>query len=230
MTAFNGSGDTGSAPGKPAKTLVQKLLWGISFAAAFVAVKEIKQWYFDNQAIEKAGAAANQSMEELRAKAAADHPDQPLAYAAHEEAIRRSNETLAQKSGEQKADAAAGQFIGFYMINVRTRHDYCKALGVDISPFTNTFVAEHKELYAKSRMIHARSPYTPDKIENTMYVQLQPTLQQTISEAMTTLAKQNNVTEKDVCVAFNVNGAELAAEMNLAKVNPTLNQAMIEAK
>lgn len=230
MTNADSNASEGKSTVKPAKSITQKILWFVAFAVAFVAVKEIKQWYFDRQAFEKAGSAANQSMDEMRARAAAEHPEKPVAYAVQEEAVKRSNESLSQKSGDKKADAAAGQFIGYYMINVRTRYDYCNSLGVDISPYTNAFIAEHKDLYAKSRMIHARSPYTPDKIESAMYEQLLPTFQKTIVDAMSTIAKQNNATEKDVCVAFNTNGAELAAEMLLAKINPALNQAMLEAK
>ena len=217
-------------PAKPGKTAKQRVVWLISFVIAFLVVKEVKQWYFDNRALENAGVAASQAMDDLRTKVAAEHPEKPVVYALQEEAVKQSAENLAKKSGDQKSDAAAGQFIGYYMINVRTRHEYCKGLGVDISPYTNAFVQENKDLYAKSRTIHARGPYTPDKVENEMYRQLMPSMQKTISEAMTAMAKQNNMTEKDVCAAFNANGVTLASEMQLSKISPALYQAMIEAK
>lgn len=205
---------------------MKKILWVVAVVAAFVAVKEGKQWWFDARAMDKAGAAANKEMDDMRAKAAAEHPDKPVALALQEEALK----ALAKESGDKKADTAADQFIGFYMVNVRTRPDYCKALGVDISPFTNEFIAQHKDLYAKSRMIHARSPYAPDKIENEMFKQLQPTFKKTIQDDLALAAKQNNATEKDVCEAFASNGKEMAAEMHLSKLAPALYQAMVEAK
>lgn len=208
---------------------MKKILWVVAVVAAFVAVKEGKQWWFDARAMDKAVAAANKEMDDMRAKAAAEHPDKPVALALQEEALKWTAEALAKESGDKKADTAADQFIGFYMANVRTRPDYCKALGVDISPFTNEFIAQHKDLYAKSRMIHARSPYATDKIEN-LFKQLQPTFKKTIQDELALAAKQNNATEKDVCEAFASNGKEMAAEMHLSKLAPALYQAMVEAK
>lgn len=209
---------------------MKKFLWVVAVVAAFIAVKEGKQWWFDARAMDKAGAAANKEMDDMRAKAAAEHPDKPVALAFQEEALKSTAEALAKESGDKKADTAADQFIGFYMANVRTRPDYCKALGVDISPFTNEFIAQHKDLYSKSRMIHARSPYAPDKIENEMFKQLQPTFKKTIQDDLALAAKQNNATEKDVCEVFASNGKEMAAEMHLSKLAPALYQAMVEAK
>ncbi len=227
MTKPSNAKSPGESTGK---TWLRKAMVILCWVVGFVAAKMIVQSYFDKQAFKTAGAEANKSMEELRAKAVAEHPDQPAAFAIHDEAIQRSSEELAQKSGNQKANEAAGQFIGFYMINVRTRHDYCKDLGVDISTYTKAFAAEHEALYAKSRTILGRGPYSPDKIEDMTYEQLQPILQKTISEGMATLAKQNKVTEKDICQGYSDKGAELASEMHLSKVNPALYQAMLDAR
>lgn len=186
---------------KPSKSLVKNIGWFVAFVAAFVAVKEAKAM-----------------------------DDMPAALAMSKDALKQSVHSLAKESGSDKADTAAGQFIGFYLINVRSRHDYCKALGVDISAFTNEFVSEHKDLYAKSRVIHARSPYTPDQIESELFSLAQPTFKDTIGDAMSAMAKRKNMSEKDICVLFATNGKKYASEMHLSKINPTLFQAMSGAR
>lgn len=215
---------------RAARGISQRVLWVVLFFGAFVVVKEVTQRWAAAESFDQAGVAANKAMDDLKAKAAAEHPDKPPALAAQEEALKQSAQTLAQQSGAQKANTAAGQFLGFYLVNVRARHDYCKALGVDISAFTDQFKAQHRELYAKSRLIHDRASPGAAALEVQMAQQLKPTFDKTIQEAMAMTAHESQMTEQELCSAFSMNGGELAAELHLSKVNPGLQQALLEAK
>lgn len=206
-----------------------KFLWIVAFIGAFIAVKEAKRWWFEQQAIEKAGATVEKQAEEMRQKGAEENPNNP-SEGFRQQALKQTGEDLAKNSGEKKADVAAGQFIGYYMVNTQTRYRYCKSLGVDITPFVLAFKADNKVFYEKSRAIHSRGPTDPDKIENDLYMQLIPTFNKVVKDDMEGMAKEYKVTPKDICTAFNTSGKELAAELTLAKANPALYQAMVEAR
>lgn len=206
-----------------------KFLWIIVAIGAFIAVKQIKQEWYDQKALDKAGANAEQQMDAMRSQAAAENPNNPT-EALQEKLLKKSQEELAKKSGDQKADEAAGQYLGFYLINVRTRYEYCKAFGVNITPYVTAFKADNEALYQKSREIHARTAYSPDKIENELYKQVATSFHKTVSDDMQATAKEYKMTTKEVCLAFSSNAQELAKAMSLANVNPALYKAMVEAK
>lgn len=210
------------AKNKTKGTIWQKIMWFIAFAVAFTAVKEGKQWWY--------GVNSKNNFEGMRETAAKEHPDQPISEAMRDAALKLTTEKLEKESGTKKADTAAGQFIGYYFVNVRTRYDYCKGIGVDIGSYVKAFKANNATLYEKSRVIHGRSPYTADKVELESYRMLLPTMQKTIVDAMGDMAKQSNISEVEVCKAFSDNGEELANEMMLEKVSPALYKAMLEAQ
>lgn len=203
-------------------TIWQKVLWFIAFAVAFIVVKEGKQWWY--------GVSANNELEKIRETAAKEHPEQPISEAMRDAALKLSAEKLGKKSGAKKADTAAGQFIGYYFVNVWTRYDYCKGLGVDIGSYVEAFKVNNAKLYEKSRVIHSRGSYTADKVESETYRMLLPSMQKTIVDAMRDMAKQNNVNEVKICKVFSDRGEELANEMMLEKVSPALYKAMLEAQ
>ena len=156
--------------------------------------------------------------------------NQPAPYALAEEAVKASGERLSGASGESKAQEAAGQFLGFYLVNVRARREYCQRLGVDITPFVKAFSAEHKDLYEKSRKIIARGPYSPNQVEEKLYNMMQPTIQTTVGDAMRTMGSEVHASEQQVCAAFNANGAKVANAFQLSTLNPALYRVMLEVK
>ena len=221
---------TSNKNGQSTVAVVKVLIWIASLAAGYFLVHEIKQRWSEQRSLDKAGAIANKTFDELRDAAAKNHPDQSIAIAVQQEAIKRSEVELAKETGDNKSDAAAGQFLGFYLVNMRARSDYCKALGLDISPFTSAFERNHASLYIKSRLINSRGPFAPDRLESEMYKQLLPTFEKTIADEMRATASELKVTEADVCKLLSSNGEELAVSMQLSTVNPALSRAMIEAR
>lgn len=218
-------------PGKkPAKSFAKRLLWAVSFVAAFAITRVVTQWYFDGQRLQNEANSSSQMFNTLRAKAIAEHPNQPAPYALAEEAVKASGERLSGASGESKAQEAAGQFLGFYLVNVRARREYCQRLGVDITPFVKAFSAEHKDLYEKSRKIIARGPYSPNQVEEKLYNMMQPTIQTTVGDAMRTMGSEVHASEQQVCATFNANGAKVANAFQLSTLNPALYRVMLEVK
>lgn len=220
----------GSPRKKPAKSFAKRLLWAVSFIAAFAITRVATQWYFESQRLHNEADSSRQMFNTLQAKAVAEHPDQPAPYALAEEAVKASGERLSGASGESKAQEAAGQFLGFYLVNVRARKEYCQRLGVDIAPFVEAFSAEHNDLYEKSRKIIARGPYSPSQVEEKLYNMMQPTIQTTIGDAMRTMGSEVHASEQQVCAAFNANGAKIADAFRLSTINPVLYRVMLEVK
>ncbi|CAN7781039.1 hypothetical protein LJR296_008005 [Cupriavidus necator] len=208
------------------KSLLISLL---AFVVAFVAVKALRQESADRDAIARGAAKAEQSMRDLQAQAANEHPDKPLGEARQIASTEVSQAELSRKSGQAKADAAAGQFLGYYLVNVRARADYCKAQGIDIGPFVDAFKRQNAAFYAKSRAIHARGPVSPDDLETKFYEQLRPSLESTIQDNTTDFAARNNMTVAEVCQGLADKPEESAKLLDLAHLNPALYDALSNA-
>ncbi|MFX7926549.1 hypothetical protein ABTK22_19590, partial [Acinetobacter baumannii] len=55
-------------PGKkPAKSFAKRLLWAVSFVAAFAITRVVTQWYFDGQRLQNEANSSSQMFNTLRA-------------------------------------------------------------------------------------------------------------------------------------------------------------------
>ncbi|MFP6558885.1 hypothetical protein WJ542_11280 [Paraburkholderia sp. B3] len=208
----------------------RRIVWFAAFVIAFVAVKSYKQHAADSEAIAQGTEKATASMQQLQSQAAQQHPDQPLGVATSNAAAAQGQARLASESGAQKADEAAGQFLGYYLANVRARFDYCKSQGVDISTFVSAFKQHNATLYEKSRVINARGPYSADVLEDTMYKQMGPTMEQMIRKNTEDLATRSNTTAAALCQALAASPVEAVNQLDLSQINPPLYQALSEAQ
>lgn len=101
---------------------------------AIVAVKllgAISQPDMTTRAVEKMDATVNQAIIEAKpvdGKSATD--------VMAENMRKKANDELdSHPDGREKLDTAANQFLGFYLVNARTRSEYCLSLGVAIPTF-----------------------------------------------------------------------------------------------
>ena len=188
--------------------------------AVFYGVKELKQSWFDQRAIAKVDNTVNQ----LREEAIRANPEAP-AEAMKEAAGKHMAEQLASQSGDKakQASTAADQFWGFFLVNTRTRFDYCKEQGVDISSFVKAFERIHGKEVARASAIYAREGADIDKI----YGMLKVTNRKVIEDDMQGMAKTHNTNLREVCRAFAENGQEIADEMQLSKAHPVLHQVLL---
>lgn len=154
-----------------------------------------------------------------RLNAAADkHPEQMRSEAMANEANRMLNEKLSgNASQQQKLANAAGAFMGFYLINTRSRVDFCNDQGVNISSFANAITSAHTRELAKAREIMTNvAKVDDDQIYAKMGSQLRPMVLQDMQD----LATAQKLNLKQACQLFADNGPAIAAEMNIRKTQP----------
>ena len=176
-----------------------------------------------------AGVADDRWLNALYRDAAPSRPGQSREQVIHDAALRRGAEQLDGLTGTQRSRMAAEQFLGFYLINVRTRPAYCRQHGSDIAPWTGAFVRLHAEQYRRAREILSRDPAGADAIEATLYRQLADGFETAIADAMASMARQLRISETAVCQAFARNGPKVAESMRLEIANPALNRALSDS-
>ncbi len=92
---------------------------------------------------------ATQARAEFEDKAKQAHPELSLAEAVQLEGQKRIESTLKNGTQKEKISTAAGDFLGFYIKNTRSRVVVCKDYNVDISPYAETFARIHEKEFAK---------------------------------------------------------------------------------
>lgn len=205
--------------GENAKKIISVLV----IVAVFIAVRFGIQAYNEQGAM----AAAEDKIDQIRQRAAQNHPDMQTSEAMRQEAVAMASEKLNAETDQRKRlTTAASNFMGFYLINTRERAKYCLENGVDISPFVSAFEQGHAAEYAKARTALAGAPVTEDKL----YAMLQPQLRPLIVQDMTDIASQNNVSIKGACELIADNGAALADQMHISKAQPVVYMALMEVK
>ena len=93
--------------------------------------------YYDKYSASK---TAGELLDTIKEEARESYPDELEMAAMKKVAISRSEDDLNnQKTFENKRKKAADIFFGFYLINVKSRVEYCLDLGVNIAPFSSLF-------------------------------------------------------------------------------------------
>lgn len=107
---------------------------------------------------ENMDATINQAMTEAKpvdGKSAAEVFGENMRKKANDELDRHPD-------GREKLDTAANQFLGFYLVNARTRPEYCLSLGVAIPTFVSEFDKINQRVLISARKMQATSPQ-PDE-------------------------------------------------------------------
>ena len=129
--------------------------------------------------------------------------------------------------GREKLDTAANQFLGFYLLNARTRSDYCFSLGVAIPTFVSEFDKMNQRELISARKIHATSPL-PDKEK--FYQSVNASMLKTLTFQMKDQASQLKMTEKEFCQAHESSPTEIAGRLRFSELMPSQSKVLIEAK
>lgn len=196
------------------------LVFILAFAAASVLTRTALDSYRKRNAVAK----AEQALDQLKQDAAAKHPGVTQSEAIKREASAQMSSNLAAQSNERKRlEAAAGNFLGFYLVNVREREQYCRERGVDIGAFVTAFQRGHATELSKAREALASAPFAEDEL----YKSLKPQLAAVITQDMHDIAAQNKISDKQACELVAENGAALAAEMHLSKAQPAVHRALL---
>lgn len=190
------------------------------FVAALLVVRYAFEAYREHAAMTE----ASNTIEQIKTDAAREHPDLPASVAMQKEAVAMTSERLDKESdAEKKLAIAAGNFFGFYLINVRERADYCRKYGVDIAPFVSTFQTLHLAELERARGIVAGTEATEDKI----YTVIKPQLGPLVEQDMYDISKHYNLTIKEACELFVTKGDVIANNMHLSKIQPAVYQVLM---
>ena len=193
---------------------------------AIVAVKllgAISQPPTTLQAVEKMDATTTQAMSEAKpvdGKSATEVMGDSMRKKANDELARLPD-------GTKKFDAAANQFLGFYLVNARTRPEYCLSLGVAIPTFVSQFDKINQRELISARKIQATSP-EPD--EEKFYQFVKASMLKTLTFQMKDQASQLKMTEKEFCEALESNATEIAGRLRFSELMPSQSKVLIEVK
>lgn len=146
--------------------------------------------------------------------------------ALREKTMKHANEVIANTSdNDKKLSTAASQFMGFYLVNVRTRPEYCLTLGVAIPTFVKEFEEiNHPELIAARKAL-AILPSDEEKF----YLQARESILKGFIFQIKDQAVQYKITEKQICEATELNAKEFASEMQFSKLMPLQSKTMTDA-
>lgn len=176
------------------------------------------------------GPAVEKEYQELERKAQGSlqrDPNLLKSEAMKQEATKEADINLASHPGKGQAYHAANMFFGFWSLNARTRPDFCKALGVDISTFTKTFIKLHQVQLERARFLWAEEKFDVDAV----YASSVATYRTSVQTDMEDEAKENGFTSlRDACRSFEVHGVQYANDLNLVNVQPNVNKALMQRR
>ncbi|MFL6621879.1 MAG: hypothetical protein ACJ8NR_04595 [Sulfurifustis sp.] len=199
--------------------LGKKVLSVLVFVAAFVVVK----YGFDAYQRYKTQANVEASMAKLKADGVKNNPNLPVSEAMGREAVAKTSEQLSAEGDEKTRRArAASSYFGFYLVNTRTRPEFCRQQNVDITPFVSAFEREHKAESAQARAALA----AVDTDENQLFGLVEKQLKQVIVQDMNDIAASNKVSVREACQMIASNGETVAAEMHISKVQPAVYRTL----
>ena len=166
----------------------------------------------------------DEKLAQLKADAARNNPNVPTSEAIKQEAIADAGRLLKDAPDEEKRrQTAASTFFGFYLVNMRSRAEYCQDQGVDIQPFTDLFARNHANVLAAARPILATTGYDEDK----MYAMLKSQLRQMTEIDMKDIATGSKTDAKGACQLIVTNAEVVADRLQLAKVQPAVYRALM---
>ena len=119
---------------------------------------------------------------------------------------------------------AIGNFFGFYLINVESKANYCRELGVDISPFIIAFKSVNHDIYDKASSLAAKNGLT----ENGMLFKMQQQLVDLTYKLMADQAQVQSITTTAVCERLRDYGAR-DPMLGYEKSNPSVYQMLMTA-
>lgn len=175
----------------------------------------------------KAISAVNDTFSEMEIEADKYSAQTPRSIALQEVAIKKAEENInSQASPLKKRQAALSTFMGFYLVNHRTRSNFCKNLGVNISTFSNKFKILHQSEMGLSKQLVFKKAGDVEKL----YKILKPQLEKLIQQNMADISSAYDVTLSGACELIEKNGITFAEEMTLSKIQPAVYQAIHDEK
>jgi hypothetical protein len=207
---------------KDARIAVSALLVAVALAgaAALVFVRA------EQSEVAQGAAAAAQELEKARSDASARLPDVPVSEAVHEDYSRKLEKSLdsAATDKARQSEMAANHFAGYMNVNVKTRVEYCRELGIDISAFASALAAGHTTELASAKAIHQRRGIDLESILAATKSQSR----KTIEIDMQDIAGKIGGGTREARRVFADKAAQIANDMHISKVHPALHRALMQ--
>lgn len=170
-------------------------------------------------------AAATDQLNQAKADALKNNPNLSASDALQQAGAKMATNAINSAPPDQKRLTAASSFYGFYLINVRTRAEYCQQQGVDIHAFTDAFTASNAKILAVAQPLIEANNMTVDKL----YDMFKPQLNSAIDTDMKDVAAANKTDAKGACKAFVAHATEINERLQFAKNLPEAYQALMTA-
>lgn len=188
------------------KKAVSTLAFLLAFAVMFVLVKELKSYWFASESMQTASeTVAATADKEIRAAQEQAISNKSTTDILIEKGQKDAENTL-NRSGDdkKKLTSASNFFFGAYLMNTRSRPEYCKSLGVSIAKFVDDYQKVHKDLFASAERIQIEDfrqhGYKYDFDD--LYKLVLPTLQKYLVQDMKDTSTELKISEHDLCQSF----------------------------
>lgn len=202
----------------------------ILLAAAFILATEGWERVRQRQEIARGVEQAKAKIDALRDKAAREHPNEDPVTAMQTVAAEEATKRIKDLSGANKVASAASSFLGFYLMNVKGREEYCSQFAVNLSRWLAAFQSANAAPYLKARAVYESHRYPISKAEETLYTSLHLEILRFVEEDMNTVARTNGLSTKGACELLNSHADELANNVQFSKILPVANRALMESK
>lgn len=202
----------------------------ILLAAAFILATEGWERVRQKQQIARGVEQAKAKIDALREKATREHPNEDPVTALQTVAAEEATKRINGLSGANKVASAASSFLGFYLMNVKGREEYCSQFAVDLSRWVAAFQSANAAPYLKARAVYESYRYPISKAEETLYTSLHLEIMKFVEEDMNSVAHANGVPTKGACELLNSHADEIASNIQFSKVLPVANGALMEGK
>lgn len=164
----------------------------------------------------------------LRDKAAREYPNEDPVTAMQTVAAEEATKRINGLSGANKVASAASSFLGFYLMNVKGREEYCSQFAVNLSRWLAAFQSANAAPYQKARAVYESRRYPIFKAADTLYTALHQEIMKFVEDDMNSVARTNGVSTKGACELLNSHADEIANNIQFSKVLPVASKALME--
>jgi len=195
---------------------------------SFFIVKEIKTQYQISKGYEKGADNVIKKYDEISSRV---EDGKSVVEEVRKEFTNIANDDLNKKSGNEKVFSAANYVWGAYVFNVRTRYDFCKQYGVDISQFVNAYTAKNSEVFDAVIKIQ-KSDFKAHGMtysENDLYNSLKDAQLKMVKQDMIEVSKTWKTDDMNlVCQNFNKVAYTIVDIISLNKTMPQFVQIVMD--
>ena len=171
--------------------------------------------------------AVDKKTAEIKANAAKNYPNEPDAIAYQKEAAAEAGSAIQNAgSAEGRRNTAVGAFYGFYLVNVRSRVDYCIRQGVNIDAFTTPSKSNNAPVLAVAAPLLTTMGMDQDKL----YATLKTQISDMVETDMKGIAANSKTDAKGACQLMATNGGAIAEQMRFSKMLPEAYQVLMGAQ